>query len=459
MFVDSYSPKLITFQGNYDLDQIEDILGQYIGKGEAKDIVNNFIRKNNILRNAISHNDIIRLRDEAERVLSGAVGSAISTIIFEDKFTLTAQEKGELSSSIKHITNTLRLSRQELAEANRNLAFLKEFSENIIESAPIGIVTIDSQLKIKYWNREMEAITDIKKGAASNKIITDLLPCIKREMLTVSKQEEVVVQTAAMQSFKVNISPFKDPSGGFVVIIENITEKKKIEQHLLQTSKLASIGKLTAGISHEIGNPLASISSLIQELKSLKIESEEDLEFTDESLNTINTHIDRIARIVRSLGDFARTSSTEKIPSKIPEIIDRTLNLVRYDKRFRNIQLTTDISDVPLLRINPDKMQQVFLNIILNALDAMPGGGGLSISAKKSGAFVEVSFKDTGTGIEENTISRIFDPFFTTKQTGKGSGLGLSICYGIIKEHNGTITVKSRKGEGAVFTIKLPVNG
>jgi len=195
MFVDSYSPKPITFQGNYNLDQIEDILGQYIGKGEAKDIVNNFIRKNNIQREAITHNDIIRLRDEAERVLSGAVGSAISTIIFEDKFTLTAQEKGELSSSIKNMTNTLRLSRQELAEANRNLAYLKEFSENIIESAPIGIVTIDSQLKIKYWNREMEAITDIKKEAASNRIITDLLPCIKREMLTESKQEEVVVQT------------------------------------------------------------------------------------------------------------------------------------------------------------------------------------------------------------------------------------------------------------------------
>jgi signal transduction histidine kinase len=262
-----------------------------------------------------------------------------------------------------------------------------------------------------------------------------------------------------MQSFKVNISPFKDPSGGFVVIIENITEKKKLEQHLLQTSKLASIGKLTAGISHEIGNPLASISSLIQELKSLKTESEEDIEFTDEALHTINTHIDRIARIVRSLGDFARTSSTEKIPSKIPEIIDRTLNLVKYDKRFRNIQLTTEISDIPLLHINPDKMQQVFLNIILNALDAMPGGGSLIITAKKSGAFVEVSFKDTGSGIEENTINRIFDPFFTTKQTGKGSGLGLSICYGIIKEHNGTITVKSRKGEGATFTIKLPING
>jgi Na+/proline symporter/signal transduction histidine kinase len=459
MFVDSYSPKLIASQGNYSISQIEDILGQYIGKVEAKDIINNFIKKNNIERKTISHAEIIRLRDEAERVLSGALGSAISTIILEDKFTLTAQERGELSSSIKHITDTLRLSRQELAEANRNLAYLKEFSENIIESAPVGIVTIDSHLRIKYWNREMETITDIEKNKASNKIITELLPWIKSEMLTVSEHKEIVVQTTSLQSFNINISPFKDPSGGFVVIIENITEKRKMERHLLQSSKLASLGKLTAGISHEIGNPLASISSLIQELKSLNVDHGEHVEFTEESLDTINTHIDRIARIVRSLGDFARISSAEKVPSKISEIIDRTVNLVKYDKRFRNIQLTTEITDIPLLQINPDKIQQVFLNIILNAIDAMPDGGKLSITARNNGAFVDIYFTDTGTGIEETAINRIFDPFFTTKQMGKGTGLGLSICYGIIKEHNGSISVKSKKGEGTIFNIKLPVNG
>jgi C4-dicarboxylate-specific signal transduction histidine kinase len=189
-------------------------------------------------------------------------------------------------------------------------------------------------------------------------------------MLTVGRQEEIIVTASSLKTFKVNISPFKDPSGGFVVIIENITEKIKMEEQLMQTSKLASLGKLTAGISHEIGNPLASISSLVQELKSLKTETEENAGFTEESLNTVNIHIDRIARIVRSLGDFARTSSAEKIPSKISEIIDRTVNLVKYDKRFKNIRLTTDVGNIPLLQLNPDKMQQVFLNIMLNSIDA-----------------------------------------------------------------------------------------
>jgi PAS domain S-box-containing protein len=458
MFVDSYSPKILPVKGTYSIRQIEDILGQYIGRREAREMVDNFIARRGIKRNSISAADLIRLRDEAERVLSGALGSAIATIIFEDKLTLTEQERGELSISIKQMTDTLRLSRQELAEANRNLAYLKEFSENIIESAPAGIVTIDASLMVKYWNREMEALTGIKRSDAFNRPIMNLLPWFNREILLKNEQREITVETPLLQSFKINISPFKDPSGGHVVILEDITEKKKMEEKLLQTSKLASIGKLTAGISHEIGNPLASISSLVQEMRSLELHSKDDVEFTMESLRTINSHLERIAKIVRSLGDFARISSAEKTVSNISEILDRTVNLVKYDKRFKQIHLETDIGDIPFLKVNPDKIQQVFLNLILNALDAMPDGGTMRIAMERRDSFVEVVFSDSGAGIDESLQDRIFDPFFTTKTPGKGTGLGLSICYGIIREHNGTITVKSKRGEGTTFVIRLPAH-
>jgi Na+/proline symporter/signal transduction histidine kinase len=457
LFVESYSPRMLQMKGVYSIRQIEDILGQYIGRKEARDIVELFISRHGIIKEDISQDELFKLRDEAERVLSGALGSAIATIIFEDKVTLTEQERGEISSSIKQMTDTLRLSRQELAEANRNLAYLKEFSENIIESAPVGIVTVDASLMVKYWNKEMEIITGIKRTFAHSRFIANLLPWIRKEIFAQSELNEMLVQTPSMQRFKVNISPFKDPSGGHVVILEDITEKKKMEEQLQQASKLASLGKLTAGISHEIGNPLASISSLVQELKSLKMESGEDREFTSESLKTINSHIERIAKIVRSLGDFARISTKEKIPSNISEILDRTINLVKYDKRFKNIQLVPNIDTIPPFRINPDQIQQVFLNLMLNSIDAMPDGGKLTVSMKKTGNSVEVIFSDTGVGIDETIIDRIFDPFFTTKSPGRGTGLGLSICYGIIREHNGTITVKSRKGEGTTFTIRLPV--
>ena len=457
LFVESYSPKMVPRKISYTVKEIEDLLGQYIGKMEAREIVDRFMRRQGISRESITQGHLIRLRDEAERFLSGALGSAIATIIFEDKLTLTEQERGDLSSSFKQITDTLRLSRQELAEANRNLAYLKEFSENIIESAPIGIVTIDSLLRVKYWNKGMENITNIKKSVAINRSVHPLLPWINRSIWIYNRPQEMVVQTPTQQTIKINISPFKDPSGGFVVIFENITEKKKMEEQLLQASKLASLGKLTAGISHEIGNPLASISSLVQELSSLDMNPPQDPDFSSEALKTINNHIERIAKTVRSLGDFARISSSEKTACSISEILDRTINLVKYDKRFKNVKLTTDIEPVPPFNLNPDQIQQVFLNLILNALDAMPGGGELDISIKKVDSFAEVNFSDTGAGIDESVIDRIFDPFYTTKPLGKGTGLGLSICYGIIKEHNGVITVKNKPGGGTLFVIKLPM--
>ncbi|MBI5057236.1 MAG: PAS domain S-box protein [Nitrospirae bacterium] len=455
-FVESHSSRMLPARGIYSIRQIEDVLGQYIGKRESREFIEVFIARNNIQRDPISQDDLIRMRNEAEKILSGALGSPIAAIILEDKLTLTERERGELSSSIKQITDTLRLSRQELAEANRNLAYLKEFSENIIESAPVGIVTVDSLLMVKYWNREMETITGIKNSSAFNTSVLNLLPWIKRELFTQNMLGEMIVQTAAMQSFKININPLKDPSGGFVVIIEDITEKKKMEEQLLHSSKLASIGRLTAGISHEIGNPLASISSLVQEIRSMKLDSPEDVSFTEESLKTINSHIERIVKIVRSLGDFARISASEKTDIKIAEILDRTISLVSFDKRFKNIRMKLDVDSIPPLKVNPDQMQQVFFNLILNALDVMPEGGTLAVSIKETDGFVEIIFSDTGAGIEDSVLDRIFDPFYTTKTPGKGTGLGLSICYGIIKDHNGTINVKSKKGKGTTFIIRLP---
>jgi two-component system NtrC family sensor kinase len=136
--------------------------------------------------------------------------------------------------------------------------------------------------------------------------------------------------------------------------------------------------------------------------------------------------------------------------------LDRTFNLVKYDKRFKNIEYLTNIEPVPPIRINQDQIQQVFLNLMLNSGDAMPQGGRLEVSIKEVDSTVEIQFSDTGHGIDETVINRIFDPFFTTKPLGKGTGLGLSICFGIIKDHHGTISVKSKTGGGTTFVVTLP---
>jgi signal transduction histidine kinase len=454
--VESYSPQPLAQKSAYTVEQIEEILGQYIGRQEAGDMVERFLLQHGIDREAITQNDLISLRDEAERVLSGALGSSIATILFEEKATLTEEERGEISSSIRVMTDSLRLSRHELSEANRNLAHLKEFSENIIESDPLGIVTVDAHLQVTYWNREMERITGTRRSMALNHRVQPLLPWVERGAWGLGESKELVVETPSFQTMKLNFSPFKDPSGGLVLILENITEKKIMEKQLLQTSKLASLGKLTAGISHEIGNPLASISSLVQELQTLEMEQKEDILFVRDSMKTINKHLGRISKTVRSLGDFARISSSEKTPTDIAALIEQTVNLVKYDKRSRKIDFNIEAKKVPAVKVNPDQIQQVTFNLMLNAIDAMPEGGRLKVQLDAIGQWVRIRFEDTGCGIDDAMMDRIFDPFFSTKPIGKGTGLGLSICYGIIKEHNGTIGVRSKKGIGTMFEIRLP---
>jgi len=237
-----------------------------------------------------------------------------------------------------------------------------------------------------------------------------------------------------------------------VLVLEDITEKKKIEEELFRTTKHASVGRLAAGVSHEIGNPLASISSLVQELLT-----EEGSSFVKGSLNTIHQHVNRIARIVRNLGDFARLYPRQRVPTSLRDILQNTIDLVRFDKNFKKIEVVTDVQNSRPVKIDPDQMQQVFLNLLLNARDAMPDGGKLDISMKENDGRVRMVFADTGTGIESEVKDKVFDPFFTTKGPTRGTGLGLSICYSIIKDHGGTIEVESEKDKGTKFIIILPV--
>ncbi len=436
---------------------IEGILAQYVGADQASGVIQDFVAARAVAAPELSVQELRALRFEAERVLSGAIGSSLSSIIFEDKLVLSEKERSELSSSLQQITASLRLSRQELAQTNLALSYLQEFSANIIESAPVGITSVDSSLRVNYWNRGMELLAGIGREVALDQPVDQLLPWLRRELILGGAQHEEVVQTPAQQCFRVNVSPFKDPSGGVVIILEDITEKTKMEEQLLQASKLASIGRLTAGISHEIGNPLASISSLVQELAALDDSSSEGPEFMQDSLNAINGHLERISRIVRSLGDFARVSTSRKVASDIREIFHRTTELVKYDKRFRRIRYQAEFEAIPPLLVNPDQIEQVFLNLLLNALDAMPEGGDLRVTMRRQGPEVVVQVEDTGRGIDPEVMDRVFDPFFTTKPLGKGTGLGLSICYGTVRDHGGTITIKSMKGSGTVFTVRLPI--
>jgi PAS domain S-box-containing protein len=456
VFVDSFSPlSLAPPQRLAGVDEIEDILGQYIGRSEAREAIDGFLKKSELSRESIPHEQLPQLRQEAERILSGALGTSISTLVFQDRLVLHHDEAMRVSNSIKQISRSLRLSRQELAEANRQLAMLKEFSENIIESLPLGVATLDESLRVKYWNSGMEMITGVEKSDALGVDAADLLTCLEPKLFAPLVHEGEITCKRNFDPqiiLKGNVSRLTGAQKGYVLVLEDITEKKKIEEELFRATKHASVGRLAAGVAHEIGNPLASISSLVQELQTENLTP-----FASSSLGTINQHVHRIARIVRNLGDFARLYPRQKTPTSLREILENTLNLVRYDKNFKKIAIHTDVQDTPPLKIDPDQIQQVFLNLMLNARDAMPEGGSLDITVKRENGYVEILFADTGHGIDPEVRDKVFDPFFSTKGPAHGTGLGLSICYSIIKDHGGSIEIDSEKEKGTRFTIRIPV--
>jgi two-component system NtrC family sensor kinase len=239
---------------------------------------------------------------------------------------------------------------------------------------------------------------------------------------------------------------------------ERTKELSEAQAHLLQTEKLASLGKLAAGVAHEINNPLGGI--LIYSHLLL-----EDLEKNSpyyENLEKIVKETTRCKDIVKGLLEFARPKEPEATSTNVNELLDKSLLLVESQSLFQNIQVKKQYAeDLPLIVADSSQLQQVFMNIILNAADAMSGNGRLTLRTHldSSGKDLVIEFTDTGPGIKEEDMKKIFDPFFTTKEVGHGTGLGLSISYSIIRKHQGTIDVQSTFGEGATFTIKLPVAG
>ncbi len=232
-------------------------------------------------------------------------------------------------------------------------------------------------------------------------------------------------------------------------------ELRKAQFQILHQEKMASLGLMAAGIAHEIGNPLTSISSLIQLLKRRAKDEE-----TRNSLNTILEHINRISNIVRELVDFSRPRSEVQQPTDVNQVIRSAVGIVRFDKRAKRITLNVHLDEnLPPITLVPDQLQQVVLNILMNALDAMESKGDtLTVRSYLRNQQVHIEIEDTGTGIPQEQLSRIFEPFFTTKPVGKGTGLGLTVSYGIIQKFGGDILVESEPGKGTRFIITLPVN-
>jgi two-component system NtrC family sensor kinase len=366
------------------------------------------------------------------------------------------------------IDNSL-LYRSEMEKAEE-LIRLKEFSENIIESVNVGILVVDFDGRITTWNSALEEIFGVARARALRRNVRDILDqdlietiqnVIGQEGWSLRETRHLYKYNASTEdgrplTLNVSLAPFEAARGvvtGTLVVIENVTERAQLEEQLLQREKLSSIGLLAAGVAHEVNTPLAGISSYTQMLLQQVPESDSKRRM----LEKIQTQTLRASGIVNNLLNFSRTGDAQFREVDLNRVLDDTLQLLEPQLRSSKFEIVRNYgADLPAAHGNASKLQQVFMNLVLNARDAMPQGGRLTIQTRLVDTSLVVDFRDTGVGIAPENIARIYDPFFTTKEVGQGTGLGLALSYGIIQEHSGRIFVESRPGEGTHFTIKLP---
>lgn len=253
-----------------------------------------------------------------------------------------------------------------------------------------------------------------------------------------------------------SIIPLVDTLGansGCLIVMDDITEKVRLEDQLLQVEKMSSLGLLAAGVAHEVNTPITGISSYAQML--LKDTPDDDAR--KPILEKIEKQTFRAAEIVNGLLNFARMNGSEFADLDLNRLIQESLCLLEHQLKQNHVEIEySPDQSIPLVYGNAGKLQQVFVNLFLNARDAMPTGGTLKVATSKNDIMVVVDIRDSGVGISPENIRKIYDPFFTTKSTGKGTGLGLAVTYGIIQEHGGRILVDSVPAQGTHFTLKLP---
>jgi two-component system NtrC family sensor kinase len=360
----------------------------------------------------------------------------------------------------------------EVIERTRQIDRERRVTERIIDSLPVGLYVIDREYRISVWNRKRETgMQGVSREEAIGRTIFEIL---HRQPASVLRKEfDEVFATGRLQTFQMESTasgelrtyrlskiPMRLDNGPVTHVItvgEDVTEWRQAQDRFAQAEKLAAIGTLAAGVMHEINNPLATIAACAESLELTHEDAPPDIQ---EGLRLIQSEVQRCKGIVDSLLDFSRPKASDKSIMDVNTAIDRTLFVLKHHTRFKKLQVRTELDRAlgPSVYANEEQMVQVFMALLINAMDAMRERGTVVLRTRPGddGASVLAEVVDQGEGIRRADIPKLFEPFFTTKAPGRGTGLGLSICYAIVAEHGGRIEVDSTPGEGSVFRIVLP---
>lgn len=353
---------------------------------------------------------------------------------------------------------------QAYRSAKTSFSRLKVFSDNLVTNMPMGLVAIDMDGKIASFNQIAETILDISSAEALWKMPDEVLPLplwklideLKSNRGMIEKEMDCPVKGGKIIPLEVIATFLEEEFGGFlgyVVLFRDLTQIQHLKREVQRSQRLASIGRLAAGVAHEIRNPLSSIKGFATYFKERYREVPED----QKTAEVMIQEVERLNRVVGQLLEFARPMSIEEKPASLQTLIQHSVKLIEGDLNKKQISIDTDMSpEIGKMMIDPDRFKQVLLNLYLNAIAAMGEKGRLSVSLRrdKDGRNIQIVVSDTGAGIKEADLSHIFDPYFTSKSSG--TGLGLAIVLKIIESHGGEIGVESHSGEGTTVTITLP---
>ena len=368
---------------------------------------------------------------------------------------------------------------QEVDRRTAEAEMQQRFTEAIIDSLPLSLYAIDREYRIVAWNRNRElGELGLPRGLVLGKNIFEVLTKQNREKLEREFsqvfltggihriEQETVSDDGETNNWLISKIPMRageDSEVTHVITVgENITARVKADRAVARAEKLAAVGRLAAGVVHEINNPLATIAACAESLEKRIDEGafacSQDADDLREYLGLIREEAFRCKTITNGLLDFSRLRAGQRAPVDMNQLIKSTARLVTHQHRGDNVQIEIEAQEnLPMVSGDLGQLQQAVVALATNAIDAMPDGGTLTLRAIHSGSRVLVQVKDSGVGIEPENITKIFDPFFTTKDVGQGTGLGLAVCYGILSDHGGRLDVRSSVGAGTTFTITLPV--
>lgn len=345
---------------------------------------------------------------------------------------------------------------------------LHEFNDRILKSVSLGIYTVDNDLVITSWNSRMIEMSGISAEQAIGARLDELFPNLAKE--GVLERIHQVMHSGAKAKLRLlhrqldgtnrfqkrRIAPLRvgENVTGVVVIVEDITEFKRLLDQTVQSEKLAEVGRLSAGIAHEINNPLAMVAYATELLKREKPLSE----FQEEMLDKIEMEVERLKTLTGGLLSFSSNRESHSRVVNMNDLITEVLKLLRFELQRKSIQLETRFGEIPVVSADPNKIKQVIINLVMNAAYAMKGQGRIVLTTGiNHEGMLELHVIDDGPGMSAELQEQVFAPFFTTKPEGEGTGLGLYICQNIVHEHAGSISLESQPGKGTSFRICLPL--